>query len=271
MNRTRAIVAVCTLFAIAALSGCGGAAPYGSIVLRGGVESASVLNLNDEIKVESGVNVARDRELLPVYVQSTEIEDGALDRLENFDRHSFDSLVVRSTKEAMAGFGRFTAVNSEHEAMLLAEARVISAIPWQDTVTSDDGFKIKGQDRRILGGEKKELEREGIDLVMSLTFKRLDGAFIANSYVTGRLSSERGTVIREFEADYEQNSGEFKDFQELNQAALDERRLGSLVLGASRGLVLVVVEQGDYQWWLNEINASGMRPVNVAFVMDDED
>lgn len=249
-----------------AVGGCtSSTSPYGITVVPGGVVSGTQFGGN-YVKVQSGEGVADNYELLPVYISEPVIESNALSSVENYSNEEFAKITRRSTREALAAYGRFAVVSRQEDAYLVVEPRVISVVPWNDTVTKDDGFKVVSEENIFTGGGKEmtSLEREGIDVSISLSFIRTDGAIIANERATGRLSSERGTIIRGKDTQIRGYSGSENSFQKLDQAALDEARLAEVLNDTTRGVVVLMLKQLDQSWWNRQRDSNGRRRLNTT-------
>jgi len=250
------------------LTGCGvfhsGQSPFGSAVVEGGEGGGSIFG-GDTVDVSSGNHVASDRERLNVFVADPVIATKTLRQIKNFDTASFSELVRRSTEESLSAFGRFAVVIDENDAILTIEPRVISAIPWSDTVTKEDGFNVSDiTGSGASGNEVIHINREGIDVSISLSFRRTsDLAFIANERATGRLSMSKGDIFRGFTASSDKGSGGATQFQKLDQAAIDEARLAEIINDTVRGVIILMLDQFDGSWWHPISNESNYRLVNV--------
>lgn len=254
---------------ISCLCGCAvfdsSESPFGSVVVEGG-SGGNTLFEGDTVDVSSGENVASDRERLPVFVTKPIVAPATLARIENFDSASFTDLVQRSTEEALSAFGRFAVVVDQDKALILVEPRVLSAIPWSDTVTKDDGFDFSDLSGAFVNGsETINVEREGVDVCISLSFRRSsDLASIANERATGRLSMNRGEVYRGINVSSDRGSSNMSGFQKLDQAEIDEARLTEIVNDTVRGVIVIMLNQFDGSWWLPTPNTNGIRPISIA-------
>jgi hypothetical protein len=239
--------------------------PFGMAVVAGGAHARSNFQADAKVvDVKSGVKVANDRELLPVFVQEPIVDASALRGINNFDEASFSRLTRRSTEEALAGFGRFAVVPSKEQAMLIVEPRVIAVIPWKDSVTREDGFDVED----AVSGEyastssSTRVQREGVDVSISLSFFRSDGAIIANERATGRLSSSKGDLIQDAEGSVDRYAANGSQFQKLDHAEMDHAKLTEVVNDTTRGVVVLMLKQFDERWWSKDRNAYGQKPLD---------
>jgi len=250
-----------------ALVGTGEKAPFDLVVVPGGANTGGgdPFAKSRAIDVSSGSGFEAGYELLTAYVVEPRVEPTAVRDLENFDPASFGRVTRRAVVEALAGCGRFAVLDDRERAHVVIEPRVSSVIPWQDTIAgSRRGSASDGEGGLFETSGKENIDRDGIDVTMSVIYRRSDGASIASGSALGRLTSQRGSIIRSARGQNNDARLDTTSVTELDHAELDELRLVEVLNDTARGAIHLSLVQLDSRLWLAERDENGMRRLRLA-------
>jgi len=247
--------------------GTGEKAPFDLVVVPGGASSGGgdPFAKSRAIDVSSGSGFEAGYELLTAYVVEPRVSPAAVRDLENFDPASFGQETRRAVEEALAGCGRFAVLKDRERARVVIEPRVSSVIPWQDTIRGKrQGSASDGEGGFFETSGEENIDRDGIDLTLSVVYRRSDGASLASGSALGRLTSQRGKIIRAARGQNNDAEMDTGSITQLDHAELDELRLVEVLNDTARGAVYLSLEQLDARLWLADRDESGTRRVRLA-------
>lgn len=197
-----------------------------------------------------------------VYAEPVVIEDLSRNDIA-YSTSDLTPLFQRAVEESISQFGRFARVQDPSHAEVIVVARLWSVNAWADTRLSEEetGSVIRpgGVDIKDMSGH--EIDREGLDVHVTVVFRNLEGAEFASTRAVGRLVALNGEIMDSGTVTVEKYGSASSDRRlKIDNARIKPTELPKAMTTAVDGAIaFALIEHLEKRLWLAKADESGLR------------
>ena len=206
-------------------------------------------------------------EQVNVFVEPVVVED--LSRSEvAYTASELRPLLQTASEEAVAQFGRFARVKDRSRADVLMTTRLWSVVAWADTrLSEEEASSIFDASVSLSRAIRESVDREGVDVNVTVSFSYPDGTEFASTRALGQLIALNGEVLESGNVTFApQLSGSHGARLKISNARIKPTELPRVMTAAVDGAIADALKlRVERQLWLEQVDASGMRVRRDSF------